>query len=69
MSTATLTTDRLLTEAETAELLGLEPGTLRSWRSSGKQGQPPFVRLGRQVRYRASDLAEYMAALTAGEGL
>lgn len=59
----------LMSETEAAHRLGLRPGTLRTWRSAGKVGQPPFVRIGRQVRYRASDLADYMAALSAGERL
>lgn len=69
MTTTTMPTDRLLTEAEAAALLNLQPGTLRYWRSTGRIGQPPFVRIGRQVRYRASDLAAYMDGLTAGAGL
>lgn len=60
----TLPADRLLTEKEAATLLGLAPNTLRTWRSTGREGQPPFVRIGRAVRYRTSDCAEFIAELT-----
>lgn len=56
----------LLTETEAANRLGLKPGTLRTWRSTGKPGQPEFVRIGRAVRYRASDLDGFMSSLTSG---
>ncbi len=61
--------DFLMTETATANLLGLKPGKLRYWRTVGKVGQPPYVRLGRQIRYRASDLAEYIDDLSAGAHL
>lgn len=58
--------DHLLTEGQAADVLSLKPGTLRTWRSSGKPGQPRFVKIGRAVRYRESDIAAYVAALTEG---
>lgn len=44
----------LLSETQTAELLGLSIRTLQSWRLRG--GGPPFAKVGRAVRYRRSDL-------------
>lgn len=49
---------RALTSEEAAEVLGVSPETLPSWRSRGKG--PRYVRLGRAVRYLESDLAEYL---------
>lgn len=69
MTTTTADLDKLLTEKEAAEVLGVRPGTMRHWRTTGRVGQPKFVRMGRQIRFRSSDLAEHIAALSAGEEL
>ena len=62
---------RLLTPAETAEILGVSPRTLDGWRRRGCG--PPFVRLTqRTLRYRRADLDKHIArsvrANTAAEG-
>jgi len=44
--------DEFLTVAEVAELLKLNPQTLRNWID---QGQLPAVRIGRRVRIRRAD--------------
>lgn len=59
--------DFLMTETGAANVLGLKPGTLRHWRTTGRVGQPPYVKLNRAVRYRASDLSAYICGLSAGE--
>ncbi len=47
--------ERLLTEADTALLLGYSPRTLQIWRRRGDG--PPFVRLStRRVRYQYADI-------------
>ena len=46
--------DRLLPEQEVSEMLGVAIATLQAWRRVGKP--PAFIRLGRAVRYRLSDL-------------
>ena len=46
----------LLREKEVSEMLGVAIPTLHAWRRLGKP--PPFIRLGRAVRYRLSDLHE-----------
>lgn len=58
------TTDRLLSVAHAAHLLGVAKGTLANWRSMGMG--PPFIRLngGRAVRYRLSDLLAYLETHT-----
>jgi predicted DNA-binding transcriptional regulator AlpA len=39
-----------------SEMLGVAIPTLHAWRRVGKP--PPFIRLGRAVRYRLSDVRE-----------
>ena len=57
-----LTTDQL------AERLGLAPITVETWRKRGKG--PPYVRLGRAVRYRISDVEAWAESqlVTPSEG-
>lgn len=51
----------LLMPAEVAQMLGVAPSTLQTWRKR-RQG-PPHVRLGhRTVRYRREALEEWIAA-------
>jgi excisionase family DNA binding protein len=50
--------DQPLTEAEAAERLGLKVATLRAWRHQGRG--PAYVRLGRAVRYLASDIEDFL---------
>jgi hypothetical protein len=56
-------TSELLVELEAAEVMRLSPRTLQQWRVQGRG--PPFIRLGRAIRYRRSAIAEYLAAHTA----
>lgn len=51
--------DRLLSEVEAAQLLGLSPHTLNRWRVARKG--PPFIKIGaRVVKYRLSDLTTWV---------
>lgn len=50
----------LVTQAELAEYLGIPEATLEQWRSRG--GGPDFVRAGRHVRYRLSEVNAWMDA-------
>jgi predicted DNA-binding transcriptional regulator AlpA len=54
--------DQLLTEVQVADLLRLSYRTLQTWRSD-KVG-PPYVRVGRAIRYRRSDLIAWMVSNT-----
>lgn len=45
---------QLINENEAARRLGLAVPTLRKWRVHG--GGPPFLKLGRAVRYDTADL-------------
>lgn len=51
--------DELMTEQEAAELLKVKPGTLNSWRCLGRHGLP-YIRVGRAVRYKRSDLERWL---------
>ncbi|GFO62002.1 hypothetical protein GMST_43270 [Geomonas silvestris] len=53
--------DRLLDTLEAAKLLATAEQTLRIWRVQGKG--PKFVKLGRAVRYRESDIAAFIKSL------
>ncbi len=53
---------QLLTSAQTAELFGFKPQTLRAWRLRGKG--PPYIRLGDSskapVGYFESDILDWL---------
>lgn len=50
--------DRLLWPEEVAEMLGVPVGTLANWRYLGRGHA--FVKVGRHVRYRWSDVADWI---------
>lgn len=52
--------DDLLDPDQVADYLGVLTGTLANWRYRGEG--PPFVHVGRLVRYRAGDLAAWIEA-------
>jgi hypothetical protein len=60
MSTCNICDDRLLTPTEVAEYRGISTHVLAQERCYG--GGPRFIRDGRRIRYRASDLAAYIEA-------
>lgn len=49
--------DQLLTVAEVADRLRLDPYTIRRWIG---RGQLPAVRVGQQLRVRADELRRYL---------
>lgn len=51
-------------DKEAAAALNLKTTTLAVWRSTGRYNLP-FLKIGRRVRYRVSDLAEFLARRTA----
>lgn len=51
-------TAQLLTRDEAAALLLLNPRTLDNWRSKGKG--PRYVKAGRKVAYRMTDLTAWV---------
>lgn len=58
----------LLDEKEAAALLDLKPGTLAVFRSTGRHGIP-FLKIGRNVRYRRSDLETWLERCTRSNGV
>lgn len=54
---------RLLSRKEAAELLGIKEITLAIWKST-KRHQLPVVKVGRLVRYRLSDLHDFIERRT-----
>lgn len=50
---------------EAAQYLGLSPGTLPVWRCNGRHAIP-FIRVGRAIRYRKSDLDRWLESRTVG---
>jgi predicted DNA-binding transcriptional regulator AlpA len=50
--------ETLLTEDDIARITGMSLGTVRRWRLLN-QG-PPYLKLNSAVRYRPSDLAEWL---------
>ena len=56
-------TDQLLTANLAAEFLGVAAATLANWRCSGRY-PIPFLKVGRSVRYRKSDLEAWVATRT-----
>ncbi|TVT61104.1 MAG: helix-turn-helix domain-containing protein [Azoarcus sp. PHD] len=57
----------LLDDKEAAKILDLSPGTLSVWRSTGRYNLP-FLKIGRKVRYRRSDLVAWMEKRTRETG-
>ena len=50
--------ERLLTARELAELLGFQAGTIVDWAEAGKI---PSYKLGGRLRFRESDVVEWLA--------
>ena len=58
MHKTTCPTTPPLTTNQAAEALGVKPATLEVWRCQGRG--PRFLKLGRVVRYRQSDLEAFL---------
>jgi predicted DNA-binding transcriptional regulator AlpA len=58
----TETADPLLTVEESAGVLRVSPHTLDKWRTYG--GGPRYTRVGRRIRYRSSDLSQFIDSRT-----
>ena len=52
----------LVDNKQAADILGVHYLTLQNWRSTGKS--PKFIKVGRSVRYRLSDLKAWLEAKT-----
>ena len=54
--------DQLYNEKETAKLLSLSVKTLQRYRYTG--GGPIYIKLGKSVRYKESDIEKYVSERT-----
>ena len=54
----------LLTTTEAAQILRVKPNTLEVWRSQGRS--PKFLKINGAVRYRATDLDDFIVASIRG---
>ena len=59
LETTTESRHKLLTTAEAADYLGIKESTLITWRCT-QAVKIPYVKFGRNVRYRRSDLENYL---------
>jgi excisionase family DNA binding protein len=57
------TSTKLLTREEAAKFLGLSRGTLEVWACT-KRYPLPYVKVGRLVKYRLSDLQAFLDSRT-----
>ncbi|WP_432744375.1 helix-turn-helix domain-containing protein [Methylobacter sp. G7] len=57
--TLSFSDDVLATPAEAATLIRINAATLQKWRSTG-ENNIPYIKIGRSVRYRVSDLRAYV---------
>jgi len=57
---------KLLTPDQAAEILGVTSHTLAVWRSTGRYSLP-YVKAGRLVRYRETDVQRFIEKRTHGE--
>lgn len=60
---STLSQGDLLTPRQAADILGVRTQTLALWRVTGKHGLP-FIKVGASVRYRQSDLENWLRGRT-----
>ncbi|MFK3735681.1 helix-turn-helix transcriptional regulator [Streptomyces sp. NPDC088090] len=61
--------DRLLTPKETADRIGISPGTLKNWSASGKgpRRYPLSPGVGAAVRYSEAEVNAFIQAVKEGE--
>lgn len=55
----------LMSPTRTASLLGINEQTLSIWRSTGRYGLP-FIKMGRLVMYRKSDVEKFVTSRVRG---
>lgn len=66
-NTPFMTTQPLKTPEATAQFLGVTVETLAVWRSTGRYNIP-FIKVGRSIRYRQSDLEKWLDERTRESG-
>ena len=62
--------ENLLSSAEVAEMLGIKNKTLEQYRHHQRHDlMPPFIRIGRTVRYEKATVVAWLKARVVGEPL
>ena len=61
--------NKMLSTADAADLLGLQPCTLSAWREDGSQPGLAFFKLGKAVRYRYGDVIAFLETRRASSTL
>jgi len=59
----TATASELMTREDAAAYLGVEVQTLACWATTGRYGLP-FIKVGTRVKYRKSDLDQWLECRT-----
>ena len=60
-SEITLSDDVIITTAQASKLLSTPESTLNKWRSTG-ENNIPYLKIGRNVRYRTTELKKWVDA-------
>ena len=58
--------EKLLDQKQTAELLGVSPGTLSVWRATKRYPALKYIKVGASVRYSPADVQEFLRNRTVG---
>ena len=58
---------RLVGPEEASKILGVSPGTLSVWRTTGRYNLP-FVKIGQKVKYKIDDLQTFIERRTRATG-
>lgn len=62
-SNTLLNIQQLITAEQTAHILGISPGSLTVWRSTGRYDLP-FVKVGSKVMYNPADVQAFIERRT-----
>jgi predicted DNA-binding transcriptional regulator AlpA len=57
---AKMPTAQTISEVDAARYIGMSVSWLRQSRANGNSDAPPFLKIGRSVRYLVSDLDEWL---------
>jgi excisionase family DNA binding protein len=60
--------NKLISAGEAADILGLKESTLAQFRWRGDK-RLPWVKLGKSIRYKLSDIEEFIERNTIGNGV
>jgi predicted DNA-binding transcriptional regulator AlpA len=52
--------NKVLNDVETSKYIGMSTSWLRMARCTGNPDAPPFIKIGRSVRYRLNDLDAWL---------